>query len=193
MMRLQNDDVSIPARSLVPLLRGVLIADPLAAKARDLLLAWDFSVDADSPAAGIYEMWQRRLVANVRDIVVPDGGASALHGGGNGLSVKKIIGWLEAPDGRFGEQPAKGRDDLLARSLTEAVARTDEEARRPTWRTGTGGRMPYHHALIQPSAQRSGARRSSARISTSALFRAAATATRSTPRGAPTIKRRADR
>jgi penicillin G amidase len=58
MMRLQNDNVSLPARSLVPLLRDAAPAGTAAPsqnvdKARALLLAWNFSVDADSAAAGI--------------------------------------------------------------------------------------------------------------------------------------------
>src|SRR5262249_16386348 len=67
MVRLQNDNLSIPARSLVPLLNGIAVSDPIAAKARDLLIAWNASVDEDSVVAGIYEMWFRRLVANVKD------------------------------------------------------------------------------------------------------------------------------
>src|SRR5262249_51584907 len=61
MMRLQNDNVSIPARALVPLLRDLPMPDATVEKARQSLLTWNYSVDADSVAAGIYEMWQRRL------------------------------------------------------------------------------------------------------------------------------------
>jgi acyl-homoserine lactone acylase PvdQ len=79
------------------------------------LLAWDFSVDADSAAAGLYEMWQRRMSANVRDLVVPK--EAQLFVGQ--LSMKRVIDWLNAPDGRFGADPVRGRDELLVRSLTE--------------------------------------------------------------------------
>jgi penicillin G amidase len=148
MMRLQNDNVSIPARGLVPLLRGVSVADPVAAKARDLLLAWNLSVDADSIAAGIYEMWLRRLTPDVRDIVVPADARALFTGGGNGLSLTKIIGWLEAPDGRFGDNPTKGRDDVLARSLTEATADLTKKLgpEMTKWRWGQNA---YHHAEIR--------------------------------------------
>ncbi len=33
--------------------------------------AWDFVLDKDSVEAGVYEMWQRRLLANTREAVVP--------------------------------------------------------------------------------------------------------------------------
>ena len=143
MMRLQNDNVSLPARSLVPLLRGAAVAGD-ALKARDLLLAWDFSVDADSVAAGVYEMWQRRLTANVRNLLVPKEAQSFI----GQPSMKRVIDWLNAPDGRFGADPAKGRDELVARSLTEAVAELGKKLGPDTsgWKWG---QETYHHALIR--------------------------------------------
>ena len=143
MVRLQNDNVSLPARSLVPLLRGAAVSGD-ALKARDLLLAWDVSVDADSIAAGIYEMWQRRLTANVRNLLVPKE-AQAFIGQ---PSMKRVIDWLHAPDGRFGADPAKGRDELLARSLTEAVAELAKKL-GPEIAAWKWGQENYHHALIR--------------------------------------------
>src|SRR5262245_13672001 len=142
MMRLQNDNVSLPARALVPLLRDVAVPGD-AAKARDALLGWNFSVDADSVAAGIYEMWQRRLSANVRNLLVPKE-AQAFVGQPN---MKRVIDWLNAPDGRFGADPAKGRDELIARSLSEAVAELTKKLGADTnWKWG---QTQYHHALIR--------------------------------------------
>ncbi len=71
MMQLQNNDLSIPARSLVPLLRDLIIPNAAAAQAQSRLLRWNDVLDKDSVEAGIYEMWQRRLMANVRELVVP--------------------------------------------------------------------------------------------------------------------------
>ncbi|MGE0363925.1 MAG: penicillin acylase family protein [Vicinamibacterales bacterium] len=53
MVRLQNDDLSLLARSLVPLLSDLAIADPPAAKAQQALLAWDYVLDKNSAAAGL--------------------------------------------------------------------------------------------------------------------------------------------
>jgi len=159
MMRLQNDNVSLPARSLVPLLQGVglesdssrsevrLESDSRQSsikKAREMLLAWNYGVDADSVAAGIYEMWQRRLTANVRNLVVPTEAQSFV----GQPSMKRVIDWLNAPDGRFGADAQKGRDEILARSLTEAV---DELTRKlgPDMNGWRWGQEKYHHALIR--------------------------------------------
>ena len=143
--RLQNDDLSLPARALVPLTRDLQLSEA-AAKARDTLTAWDFVLDRDSVAAGVYAMFQRRLLANVRDRLVPQ--AARGPGGAGSLSMKRVIDWLYAPDGRFGNNPTAARDALVGRSVEEAVA---ELVKRfgpdmPAWKYG---QARYHHALIR--------------------------------------------
>jgi penicillin amidase len=146
MARLQNDDLSIPARALVPLLKDVTISNAAAVKARDLLTTWDFVMDKDSVSAGVYGMWQRRLMANVREVMVPAPAREIL--GSNALSTKRVIDWLYAPDGRFGADPMAGRDALVIRSLEEAVAeltkRFGPDSSKWQW-----GQEHYHHALIR--------------------------------------------
>ena len=56
MVQLQNSDLSIPARSLVPLLRGIEMQDAATKEAAARLLHWDYVLDKDSVEAGIYEM-----------------------------------------------------------------------------------------------------------------------------------------
>jgi penicillin amidase len=146
MARLQNDDLSIPARALVPLLKDVALANAASAKARDMLTGWDFVMDKSSVPAGIYGMWQRRLLANVRDVMVPAAAREVL--GQGVLSTKRVIDWLYAPDGRFGVDPTAARDALVVRSLDEAVAELTKRfgADMAKWQWGQEG---YHHALIR--------------------------------------------
>ena len=145
MMRLQNDDLSIVARGLTPLLRHVALTNPASARARDLLTRWDFVLDKDSVEAGIYAMWQRRLLANAREVVVPAAIAKAV--GVNIISTKKLIDRLLSPDGRFGADPLAGRDALVAKSLDEAVAELTKRfgADMQAWKYG---QEKYHHALL---------------------------------------------
>jgi penicillin amidase len=122
MVQLQNSDLSIPARSLVPLLRDVEMPDSPASQivrqAAARLLRWNDVLDKDSVEAGIYEMWQGRVEANVRDAVVPKPVQDLI-----GMpAMSRIIGWMYAPDGRFGADPVAGRNALLVKSLEEAVA-----------------------------------------------------------------------
>jgi len=146
MTRLQNDDLSVVARALTPLLRRVTFTNAASAKARDLLTAWDFVLDKDSVAAGVYAMWQRRILANARQVVVPAEAIKAV--GANIVSTKRVIDWLHAPDGRFGANPIAGRDALVTRSMDEAV---DELTRRfgADMQAWTYGQEKYHHALLR--------------------------------------------
>lgn len=146
MARLQNDDLSIPARALVPLLKDVTLPSPASIRARDALLGWDFVMDKASVPAGIYGMWQRRVFANVRAVMVPAAAREVL--GANALSVKRMIDWLYAPDGRFGADPTAARDALLVKSLDEAVAELTKRFGPDSakWQWGQEG---LHHALIR--------------------------------------------
>jgi penicillin amidase len=152
MVALQNNDVSIPARNLVPLLKDLPIADPAVAKAQSLLLQWDRVLDKDSIGGGIYEMFQRHLIDDVRDVVVPqDARGGTRENGGNivgfvGMpSMTRIIAWMQAPDGRFGADPIEGRNALLVKSLTEAVADLTKRL-GPDWQKWSLG--SYHYAKI---------------------------------------------
>jgi penicillin amidase len=146
MMRLQNDDLSVAARALTPLLRPVSLTNPASDRARDLLTAWDFVLDKDSTAAAIYAMWNRRLMANTREVVVP--GSIRKSVGANFAGTRKIIDWLQSPDGRFGANPIAGRDALVAKSLDEAVAELTKRfgADMQTWKYG---HEKLHHALVR--------------------------------------------
>jgi penicillin amidase len=144
MMQLQNDVTSIPARSLVPLLRDIPIDDAQTSKARDLVVGWNGVLDPDSVPAGIYEMWMRRLMPNLRDLLVPKVAQPYIRS----LSLKKSIDWLNAPDGRFGADPLQGRNDLLVRSLTQAIGDLTKKL-GPDMTRWQWGQNAYHHALIR--------------------------------------------
>ncbi len=139
--RVQNDDLSIPARSLVPLLRDLPLHDTVATKAREALLTWDYVLDKNSIPAGIYAMWQRRLQANVRAVMLPKDVQFQ-------IPMKRVVDWLLSPGGAFGDDPARQRDALLARSLQEATAELTKKL-GPDMSGWQYGQEKYHHALIR--------------------------------------------
>jgi penicillin amidase len=144
MMQLQNDVTSIPARSIIPLLRDIPISDADVAAARDELLGWNDVLDKDSTAAGIYEMFQRRLFANAQDLLIP----KDLQDSFDLFSLKKLIDLLNAPSGEFGPDPVAGRDKLLVTSLQQAVAELTKKL-GPLPRQWQYGQTKYHYALIR--------------------------------------------
>jgi penicillin amidase len=142
MARLQTDYVSIPARTLVPLLAPLTGLNETSERARRMLLDWNFAIDKASPAAGLYEAWHRRLVANVVDVVVP---ADARADARSAVSTKLLVDWLTSPGADFGPNPLAGRDALVARSLGEAVQELTRSygADPAGWTWGA-----YHHVEI---------------------------------------------
>jgi penicillin amidase len=146
MANLQNDDLSVVARALTPLTRHVTLTNPASARARELLTTWNYVLDKDSVAAGVYAMWQRRLLANTREVVIPASLRKAV--GGNFGSTKRIIDWLQSPDGRFGANPIAGRDAIVAKSMDEAVAELTKRF-GPDMQAWKYGQEKFHHALLR--------------------------------------------
>jgi penicillin amidase len=144
MMRLQQDEFSVPAKNLIPFLRDLTLDDPAANDARRSLLRWDAVLDRDSVDAAIYVTWERRLMQNLRELLVP----ASIRDFLGGLNMKKIINWLAAPDGRFGPDPIEGRDRLLVHSMEEALEelRTRLGPDQTRWHYG---QPDFKHALIR--------------------------------------------
>jgi penicillin amidase len=64
------------------------------------------------------------------------------------ISTKRVIDWLYAPDGRFGEHPTSARDALVTQSLEQAVAELTKRL-GPDMAGWKYGQERYHHALIR--------------------------------------------
>jgi penicillin amidase len=92
---LQNSVLSIPARELAPLLREIHSPRQATEQARPRLLDWNFHLENSAPA-GIYEMWQWHIQADLRARLVPREAQEFI-----GIPpLSKIIHWMQAPDGR---------------------------------------------------------------------------------------------
>jgi penicillin amidase len=143
MMELQHDELAVPARNIVPLLRHVESADPRVEAARARLLDWDFVLDEESTAAAIYVAFERRLLDAVAETVVPVSVRDLI----GRLNKKRVIDWLVAPDGRFGADPIAGRDALLRSSLEKGVGDLTKRLGddMSSWRYGS---KDYKHVLI---------------------------------------------
>ena len=142
--RLQTDELSIPARTLVPLLRG-LRADKADVQAvLEKLLSWDYVLGHNSVAAGIYAAWQQELWENFRNQRVP---ASAQQYFPK-IAPQRLLASLTTPDTSYGPDPQAGRDRFLLNSLTRAVQQLTE-------RFGTDiskwvyGQDRYHHITLR--------------------------------------------
>ena len=144
MMRLQFDYLSIPARTLVPLLKGLKSSNPKTESARNQLLAWNFILDANSIEAAIYVMWERKISENILPLFVPEKGKGFVKS----IPLSKTIDWIVAARPEFGVDPIVGRDAFLISSLEQAVVELTKKLGADTkkWQYG---QVAYHHVLIK--------------------------------------------
>lgn len=143
MMQLQHDELSVPARNLVPLLDGVTVTDTRIAAVQRKLLDWDFVLDQRSTEAAIYVAWERQLLDRVKKLFVPQAVQELFS-----LNMKRVIDWLFAPDGRFGPDPLDGRNALLVDTLSLAISNLESRLGldMTQWQYGD---VRYKHALIR--------------------------------------------
>lgn len=144
MAALQTDELSIPARTLVPLLSGVEGAGHPAEGLRLMLLEWDFVLDRDSPEAGIYVAWERELSSRMRDLMVPE----VLRDHLGSLSMRKMLDWLLSPTEAFGADPVSGRNELLLAAL-EGTRRDLTDRFGPDPESWVYGQEGYKHILLR--------------------------------------------
>lgn len=142
-MRLQQDELSLPARALVPLLRGLRSPNKQTRRAMARLLAWDYVLDKTSIAGAVYVMWERKLEQSLLELLVPEDA----HPFVTGLSRVRMIEWLTTPDGRFGDDPISGRDKLLLTSMEEAVDELNKKlgSNMSKWQYG---QEKFHHSRL---------------------------------------------
>ncbi|HKS42792.1 MAG TPA: penicillin acylase family protein [Blastocatellia bacterium] len=152
--RLQHDETSLPARELVPLLKGLKIDDPSLSEARDLLVGWDFVLSKDSAAAAIYEAWNQKLVSNFASLIVPAEAKSLVTGQ---LVSSKLIGAVKSLNAKFfGANPQAKRDELLIKSLSEGVSELRAKLGQDmkNWRWGAIHVAEFKHSLSTTDAMR---------------------------------------
>jgi len=144
MMNLQQDYLSLPARSLVPLIKGLSSDEPRIQEVLDRLLSWDYVMDPDSVEAAIYMSWMRRLSKNVWNLYLPE----AVRSVSPQRSLVRMIGFLESPDDHFGSEPIEARNAILLKSLEEGVS--DLEKRfGPEMSAWKYGHEKFHHIIIR--------------------------------------------
>ncbi len=143
--RLQTDELSIPARALVPLLRGLRSDNADVEAARENLLSWDYVLSQNSVAAGMYAAWQQQLWENFRQHRLPAASAQQYF---PKMAPQRLLASLASPDSSYGPDPQAGRDRFLLESLAQAVQRLTERFGTDT-STWVYGQDRYHHITLR--------------------------------------------
>lgn len=116
MKALQVDYLSIPARTLVPLLSDLSLTGK-PAEARDRLSEWDFKLEPNSIEAAIYVAWENEISKLAGSRFTPESGKGLI----DGIQMKKIIDWIIEPDNKFGQNPIQGRDQFLSEAFKNGI------------------------------------------------------------------------
>jgi penicillin amidase len=159
MAAIHRDRVSIPARELVEILRDVAVAEAEVKEAREVLLAWDGTMEREAVAPTIYAVFRERLL---RDLMVPILGplaAEAFAGAPRGAvahmaRLRARLGeWIRRDDRRL-LPPGEEWPAVLARALAGAVgelrARLGPDMARWQWGRIHVTRPQHPLSLLRP-------------------------------------------
>ncbi|MGE0680720.1 MAG: penicillin acylase family protein [Candidatus Binatia bacterium] len=144
MMKLQSDETSIPARTLIPLLDGLHSTQPAAQAALERLRAWNAVMSRDSVEAGVYAAWQQKLWDTFRNRRVPEFARQYFPR----MAIERLIAQLVSPSSNFGADPLAGRNQLLIGSLEQAVQELTERF-GPDMKNWRYGQETYHHIVLR--------------------------------------------
>ncbi len=146
--QLQNDDVTLPGRRLIGVLKRISTPDP---QLRDLigwLAAWDDRVTTSSPQAALYEVWiSHHLGSAVMAEVapyMPENDRANISG-----SSSEIVELMEHPSERLGKSPETMRDGIMLSTLSAAFEETQRHLGpdRSTWEWGRLATALFEHPL----------------------------------------------
>ncbi len=144
MAALQHDVLSIPARELVGLLKGLTSPAPGVNEALALLRDWDFRLESDSPAAALFVAWQRRLSEAVWQRLLPEEVRRFFPY----RTHRKMVDYLKNPCSKLGPASEKERLGLLLTTLGQAV---EDLSRKfgPEMSTWKYGHEKFHHIRLR--------------------------------------------
>jgi penicillin amidase len=145
MARIQGDVSPLPAREMLHLLSDA------AGRSNDvlvrLLLNWNQSMDRDSAAAVLYELWRIEVEKQIAQRLVPQRAWSIVVGH---VSTEVVMRRLKLPDKEtFGAKPQATRDQLLLDALKSAAEqlKTLQGTDPAQWSWGRLHKVRFHHAL----------------------------------------------
>ena len=141
--RMQNDIVATPAQRLLKLLAGLRSDDAQTAAGLRLLQAWDGSMDKDSAAAALYEVWSGKTL---RAAVLKAGAGEAAAALAAPGDATRVLLLLESPGGWISTAQ---RDALLLQSLAPAMQELTAKLGldMAAWKWGTLHRAEFRHPL----------------------------------------------
>lgn len=148
-VELQNDYVSLPGRRLIGVLGTIRTPVLEIQDVMRWLEDWDGRVTAGSPQAALFEVWcSHHLVSAVIAQAAHAAAEDVLALMGSTIPAE-VVELMEHPDARLGVEPERVRDDLMLRTLADAIQETKQRLgpNRSTWRWGQLANVWFEHPV----------------------------------------------
>ena len=142
MKALQVDYLSIPARTITPLLNKLTFSEKNANEARQMLKNWNFKLNPKSIEAAIYVAWENQIKAQANERFIPKSVKGLIS-----LQTSKIMDWIMNPDKKFGSDPIVGRDRFLAETFSSGLKDLEEKL-GPDMSKWQYGQEKYKHTYM---------------------------------------------
>ena len=143
MAALQTDYYSIPASRMLPLLSNISFEDDQLQKAKSYLTNWNFILDKNSVAAGIYVAWEKEIATMMSALLIPAEVKSLIS-----LQISTIIQRLENPTTHFGDNAINKRNKLLQEAFTKAINNLQKKL-GPSMDQWVYGQAKYKHSTLE--------------------------------------------
>jgi len=121
MQALQQDVVSLPARTLAPLILDLTLPKESLIRVQRLFLDWDGSLRRDSPAVAFYEAFQSMLPTLAYAPFLTEEQRFTYRG----YDLERVLEWMKEPPKAYGDSPKERRatrDRILTQALEQALA-----------------------------------------------------------------------
>ncbi|WP_242046065.1 MULTISPECIES: penicillin acylase family protein [Calothrix] len=150
---IQGDNRNLNAQNLVPLLKDISLNQPHLETARQLLINWDLQLEMSSPAAALFEVFWKHLLADtfhdqLPQDYFPDGGDRWYEVIKNIIKQPNSSWW----DNRNTPQ-VENRDNILQQAFTAAVYELEQiQGKDPkSWNWGNLHRITFRNATLGKS------------------------------------------
>ncbi|MDZ7963162.1 MAG: penicillin acylase family protein [Aulosira sp. DedQUE10] len=150
---IQGDNGNLNAQTLVPLLKAISLDHPRQEAARQLLLNWNLQLEMRSPAAALFEVFWKHLLADTFHDQLPK--EYFPDGGDRWYAVVKNL--VKQPNSSWWDNRntpnVQNRDQILRQSLTKAVDELERlQGKNPkSWNWGNLHTVTFRNATLGKS------------------------------------------
>lgn len=153
MQRIQGDNLNLNARNLVPFIQKITIDDSHLQAAQKILQDWDLQLEMTSPAAALFEVFYRHLLAATFHDQLPveyfPDGSDRWYAVLQNIIQQPHSNWWDNSQ----TNKIETRDEILQQAFTEAVAELDKtQGKNPqAWSWGKLHTITFRNATLGKS------------------------------------------